>query len=645
MHNRSTSLFHLWLLYCTWAVLSGWLLSAAGWLGGWGYLASFAACLAVVTLAMRLGGGLPPSLRPFRFRRRRWRKLPPLLYLLVFLMVLLAAVLHAPSNYDALCYRLPRIFQWLAEGRWHWIETLNQAVNTRTSVTEWMQLPLVLLGRSDRLLVLPNLISFALMPGLVFSILRNLGIARRVAWNWMWIFPSGYCYALQAGGIGNDLPGAVLFLAGIHFALRARKSRAWSDFAWACIGMALATGAKTSNVPLGLPWLVAIAPALPLVWRFLPRNLLLAPALVLLSFLPNAWLNHRHCGDWTGLKAEPVHMHGGDPLLYISWNVPYLIIQNLTPPVFPGNSVYNRTVERLIPADLKTRLDKNFEPAAARFYAGEMIMEEGGPLGLGISTLLVVGLAMAWRRRHKHAVRPPAVALPMLPWLVFTATLAALLPMLIKSGLSGSGRYFAPHYLTLILPFLTPASLPAAYRSRIWNIAVGCCFAILMLTLLVSGARPLWPALTVLRSLEADKESASPALQRVWSVYSFYRQRPDAFLPLVTQLPAGVERIGMLSGNTPEASLWKPFGSRRVIHILPTDSPASLRDRGIEYIAAGPRTMRENGFPKLTDWCVANRATIIAEAQVRLMVRYGVETWYLLKLAPESVSETRPAAD
>jgi hypothetical protein len=55
--------------------------------------------------------------------------------------------------------------------------------------------------------------------------------------------------------------------------------------------------------------------------------------------------------------------------------------------------------------------------------------------------------------------------------------------------------------------------------------------------------------------------------------------------------------------------------------------------------------MRENGFPKLTDWCVANRATIIAEAQVRLMVRYGVETWYLLKLAPESVSETRPAAD
>jgi hypothetical protein len=359
----------------------------------------------------------------------------------------------------------------------------------------------------------------------------------------------------------------------------------------------------------------------------------------LLSFLPNAWFNHKHCGDWTGLKAEPVLMRGGDPLLYLSWNIPYLVIQNLTPPIFPGNSVYNRSVDRLIPADLKPRLQANFEPDAARLKAGEMMMEEGAPLGLGITALLAVGLAMAWRLHRKRTERLPTSARPMLPWLVFTVTLLALLPMLLKSGLTGSARYLAPHYLTLILPFLTPFSLAGAYRSRIWNLAVGCCFAALMLTLVVSGARPLWPALTVLRAFKAD-ESASPALERAWNVYSFYQQRPDAFLPLVAVLPAGLNRIGLLSGNTPEASLWKPFGSRRVIHILPTDSPASLRERGIQYVAAGPRTMRESGFADLHEWCRIHGATVVTEAKVQLMVRYGVETWYLLKIAPGHQQET-----
>jgi len=640
MNHKPTPWFQLWLLFSTWAVLSGWLLSAIGWLGGWGYIASFSAGLAAIAIASRRGGFTLPAPRRCRFPRRRWRRLFPLLYLLVFLMALLGGLLYAPSNYDALSYRLPRMLHWLAEGRWHWIHTNYHPVNTRASATEWMQIPFLLLGRSDRLLVVPNLISFALLPGLIFSILRNLRVSRRAAWNWMWIFPSGYCYALQAGGIGNDLPGAVLFLSGIHFALRARKSRAWSDFAWACIGMALATGAKTSNVPLGLPWLVAIAPALPLLWKFLPRNLLLAPVLFLLTFLPNAWLNHKHCGDWTGLKVEHVLMRGGDPLLYVSWNIPYLVVQNLTPPVFPGNAVYNREVRKFIPENLKEKLRQNFEPAACNLYASEIMMEENSPLGVGITLLIFLGCVGAWWLGHKI---PPSVAPSTqlsLVWLLSLSALVALLVMFVKSGLAGSGRYLAPHYLLLILPFISSKALPRFLRTKIWRTAVFLSFVALILTMVISPARPLWPALSVLKALKAD-ESTHPSFKRAWDVYTFYRHRPDAFIPLVDKLPASVNHIGLLSGNTPESSLWKPFGSRRVIHILAKDSLDSIRQRGVEYIVVGRRTMSDDVlFPSLEEWCRINDATIVAEAQVHLLVRFGIEPWYILRIPPAQGDES-----
>ncbi len=33
-------------------------------------------------------------------------------------------LIHAPANYDGLAYRIPRVLHWLAEGRWHLIETI-----------------------------------------------------------------------------------------------------------------------------------------------------------------------------------------------------------------------------------------------------------------------------------------------------------------------------------------------------------------------------------------------------------------------------------------------------------------------------------------------------------------------------------------
>jgi len=623
----------IWLALCGWLVFTGWTLSVFGWLNRWGYTGAALATLGYLALRHRpwLAGcrhllRLPPS--------KRFRRLPALLFFIVFLMTLLGGILYAPSNYDALSYRLPRMLHWISEGGWHWIHTNYHPVNTRASATEWISLPFILFSSSDRLLFLVNIISFALLPGLTFGILTRLGIRRRVAIQWMWIFPSGYCFALQAGGIGNDLPGAVLFLGGVHFALRARNSRAWGDFALACLGMALATGAKSSNVPLGLPWLLCILPAIPLAWQFPVRSALLAPVLVMASFLPNAVLNHKYCGDWTGLKAEPVLMRGGDPVLYVSWNSLYAVVHNLTPPILPFNEAYNREVRKLIPGGLKERLKENFEPAAANLYMTDLMMEEAGPLGLGVGCLLVLGaIGGRMNRRDLNPAHTRKMPTHKLLWACAFASLLALFVMFSKSGLSGIGRYMAPYYLLLVSPFLTSPGLPAFLKSRIWKSAVILSFAALMPTIMLNAARPLWPALTILDKIKGHGHS-HPILNRADDVYSGYRTRPETLVPLARLLPESAKHVGLLSGNTPETSLWKPFGSRKVSHILSTDTLDSIRASGIEYVVAGKRTMSENGFPPFEEWQSQTGATIVGEVQITVLVRYGQESWYVLRIPP-----------
>ena len=154
----------IWLAYCAWAVLLGWVLSVLGMLNGWGYLAGFVLAVTAMAVGHRRGRIQSPGWRTLRIPYRRFRRLFPALYLIVLSFALIGGALYPPSNYDALGYRLPRMLHWLAEERWHWIHTIYHAVNTRGTVSEWIQLPFLLLGRSDRLLFLPNIISFALFP-------------------------------------------------------------------------------------------------------------------------------------------------------------------------------------------------------------------------------------------------------------------------------------------------------------------------------------------------------------------------------------------------------------------------------------------------------------------------------------------------
>ncbi|MDW8310721.1 MAG: hypothetical protein RMK20_15220, partial [Verrucomicrobiales bacterium] len=257
----------VWIWLSAWASATGWALSALGWLHRTGYLVSAALALGL-WLALRARGspsvpraGAFSQARWIGIRLRRFQRLLPLSFLMFAALVLVSGLIYAPSNHTGLSYRIPRVLHWLAEEGWHWIHTPNYRMNNRACGMEWLSTPLLLFTRSDRALFLLNFVPFLLLPGLCFSLFRQLGVAPRVAWRWMWLLPTGYSFLLQAGGIGNDAFPTVYALAAVDFALRARVSGRFSDAAASGLAAALLVGAKASNLPLLLPWAVAFAGA------------------------------------------------------------------------------------------------------------------------------------------------------------------------------------------------------------------------------------------------------------------------------------------------------------------------------------------------------------------------------------------------
>src|SRR5215472_7522135 len=178
----------------------------------------------------------------------------------------------------------------------------------------------------------------------------------------MWLFPTGYCFLLQAGSICNDLFGAVFAMAAIEFALRACRSGKRSELYLSMLAAGLMTAGKAFNILLLLPWALAALPTARLLLARPLTTLLVALLATGASIVPTAFLNVRYCGDWTGLTAEAAALAGGAPVLHVAANAVLLLLHNLAPPVFPWSAAWDRLVARAIPASVATSLDHYFEP-------------------------------------------------------------------------------------------------------------------------------------------------------------------------------------------------------------------------------------------------------------------------------------------
>ena len=627
-------LVRIWILLSALASAAGWLLSAAGCLNGAGYAVFGLLGLVGFYLLRRhlFGEWRTGSCARLKIR---FRRLLPLAFAGLAALVLLGGALYAPSNYDAMTYRLPRVLHWLAQGQWHWLHTANPRMNDRSCGFEWLMTPGLLFTRSDRALFLINFLPFLLLPGLVFSVFTRLGVAARVAWHWMWLLPTGYGFLLQAGSVGNDAFAAAYALAAVDFALRAAASRRMAEVWLSLLAAALMTGAKSGNLPLLLPWALLFLPVVPRLFSRPARSFAVLSLALLVSFLPSAIINQLLCGDWTGLALESPGIAIRNPLLGIAGNSAMFLASNFVPTFFPAAGWWNASMLTLLPEHVAGLIRANFE---GNFHMlGEMPTEEWAGLGFGLSCLLAATVLARW-------FGPATGTAPRLTgWqkAVLAAPYVALFFFFAKSGMMTLARLVLPYY-PLLLPALLAGAAPARLvRRPWWRRATYLVLALALAALVLTPARPLWPAQTVLARAAAD--SSQPLVKRVKTVYSVYADRADPLVKLRPALPGGGAVVGFAGGcNDTEISLWRPFGSRRVEHILTNDSLPEIYGRQIHYAVVGEAFLHINHLT-IEDWLAQRHATIVTSITATMTVSDGLRQWYVVRL-DEPARQAAPAA-
>ncbi len=615
-----------WLWFNVTASAAGWLLSPLGFLK----LPALIGLGLVVTLVAwftRPQTQPPPGYSAFPRFLRRFRQPLPLAFAVLALLAFAGGVLHPPSNYDGLSYRTPRVLIWLAEGRWHWVESAYQRLNVRTAGFEWATLPILALFKTDRFLFLLNSVSFLIFPGLIFSVWRQLGVPGRVARAWMWLLPTGGCFALQAGSIGNDLFGALWPLAAMHYALRARHTRSATDAAAALLAAGLMTAAKVSNLPLLLPIALALLPS---ALGLLRKPLLLGATAVLgvtVSFLPTAVLNVKFCGDWTGLVMERAMLGHGSPGLYFTHSTALLTLQSAAPPIFPAASAWNRWIGSHLPPSWKERIDHRVELGAASYELRELNNEENAGLGTGPTLLLVLLAYASWRgpkKRHTNSATPFSVRLVRgSPWV-------SILVFLAGTGMVACGRVAAPYYAMLIPALVAGPGAAAATRRRPFQCLAGLSFALAFAIVIFSPARPLWPAGAVLEALRARHDS--PMLTKAALTFEVYARRWDHLAPLREAIPAEEKLVGYTGWDESETSLWRPFDRRRVLHVTAADTADRLRARGLRYLTLSTETAPWILKSSLEDWVKQVRGTVVLKKKLRLRISGEPVEWWVVRL-------------
>jgi hypothetical protein len=621
----------LWLGSAVWLNCTGWVLAALHQLNPAGYAV---ALLPGILLALVWLKKNPPAFHPPKLSRRFRRPLPAI-FLFLTALIFLGGILHAPSNYDALTYRLPRMMNWLLAGKWFWIPTLNDRMNFSGVAWEWLALPFLALTRSDRGLFLINALGFLLLPGLLFSVFRQLGVARRVAWTWMWFLPlAAYGYATQAGSIGNDLTGTVFGLLSVHFGLRARRSGRVTDVWLAGLAAALMTGVKLSNLPLALPCLVAVWPALKQLPKKFTGSLAVAGLAVLISAVPIMALNQIYAGGWNG---DPQNIHQvqiKNPAAALLGNSILLAEASLMPPVLPGSGQISSWLVHGFPEFLK----KDF-PRLFNNKLNELPGEEGAGLGLGISlSLLIVSGVAVWGFRRGGFLKGVFL---LLPPVVLASWISALVYMA-KMGSESGPRLLLPYYPLVLIPWLLLPAQSQLLRRQAWRVFLAVMALSALPVIILSVTRPLWPA----QSVSAWLTHAQPEnkfRQRLATTYAAYARRNDVLAPLRSALPEDAREIGFIaSGNDTDYSLWRPFGQRKVKYVR-HDIRHFLETPDVEWLVVKQNIWPQVSAIPLETWAREHHAQIVLTTPIVELVSWGPENWCVLRLEKPAHPENAAA--
>jgi len=352
----------------------------------------------------------------------------------------------------------------------------------------------------------------------------------------------------------------------------------------------------------------------------------------IVSFLPTAALNVRYCGSWSGLSLEHAGMDMKNPLVGIWGNALLLGVDNFAPTFFPLAGWWNRSALSLLPQVLAAPMVANFEKGFG--ILGEIPIEDWAGFGFGLSVLVVVSLLASFRARVEadgdwadNRLVPRGVR-----WCVLVAPWVSLLAYAMKSGMVGPGRLISPYYPLLLPLLLVGAGQAVVVRRRWWRALVGGVLLLALLVLVLTPGRPLWPAQSVLSRLVAWKPEQR-LLQRAQAVYSVYDKRWDSLADVRARLPEGLVVVGFL-GNPDDIdiSLWRPFGTRRVEHILLNDPGEEIRRRRIQCAIVNDTELLVN-HTTLADWQKRTGAEVVATVVAAQTVTQGPHPWHVVRFA------------
>jgi hypothetical protein len=170
---------------------------------------------------------------------------------------------------------------------------------------------------------------------------------------------------------------------------------------------------------------------------------------------------------------------------------------------------------------------------------------------------------------------------------------------------------------------------------RWWSRVV---FALAGSLLILSQARPLWPAQWALEQFRGSLKGSRLG-SRILTVYGVYGQRADAFGPARTQFPPDASPLGIVTFDDPETSLWRPFGARRILHVQSTESAESVRQRGIRYVFVSVEKLRE----PWEQWLRRMNARELQRYELRLRAGREPFEWRFVELMPTGNVKEIPA--
>jgi hypothetical protein len=441
-------------------------------------------------------------------------------------------------------------------------------------------------------------------------------VGRRMAWNWMWLLPFGYCFILQAGSTANDTFAAVPFLASLYYAGRARPGAPLAA-ALSILSIALVTGDKASNIPLGLPWLAA-------VWingrGFFgsTRPVLLAAAAVIglaASFVPIGLVNTLHTGSYSGDPANVDLLMVKSPVAGVVGNTLEIFVGAIAPPVWP----HAPDLRFLSDASLAT-LTHDYPRFALNRVPFQL--EDNAGIGLGVTVMVLGALAagiVARLRGSAPAIRRGAGLFALATALAFGAYMA-------KMGSEAAARLVAVYYVAGLLALLPLLPENGAWpRSLAWRALAVLVMAAVLPLLVLNPARPLLPRAQIVRALTLVHAPAA-AVAQLDSNYRLRFARIDLFRPMRLALPGTVRSLDVIESlDDPETGFWLPFGSREIVRPHP-GQPGSLAGH---FVAVDTSELRTGNHLTLEELMRQNSLRIVLRQDVTLKTGISV-TWYLL---------------